>query len=74
LCIFTTCVPPSRRSVTVATSGSPVNIIVSVIRNEIINLFIKGLAALVLSLQTIEIITESVNKLSVKVEVLAVNI
>jgi hypothetical protein len=49
-------------------------VIVPAVRNEVIDSLIKGLAALVLPLQAVEIITESVNKLSAKVEVLAINI
>jgi hypothetical protein len=48
-------------------------VIVSAIRNKVIDLLIKGLAALALPLQAVKTITESVNKLSIKVEVLAIN-
>jgi hypothetical protein len=47
---------------------------VPAIRNKVIDSLIKGLAVLVLPLQAVKTITESVNKLSVKVEALAVNI
>jgi hypothetical protein len=46
---------------------------VSAIRDKVIDSLIKGLAALALPLQAVETITESVNKLSAKVEALAIN-